>query len=175
MWALGCPSGSLLITPGHGMGIEIERKFLVAGEGWRDAAEGPPVPIRQGYLAAPGAAGPTVRIRRAGEEAFITVKGPGGLVRAEFEYAIPPEEAEAMLALCITPPLAKMRWSVPHAGHIWTIDVFEAPASLAGLMLAEVELDRAEADPPLPPWLGREVTDDPRYANAALIRNGLPA
>lgn len=156
------------------MGIEIERKFLVAGDGWRQAAEGPPVPIRQGYLANPGAAGATIRIRRAGAEAFLTIKGPGGLVRAEFEYPIPPEEAEAMLALCTTPPLAKARWSVPHAGHLWTVDVFEAPASLAGLVLAEVELDSAETDPALPSWLGREVTDDGRYANAALIRDGVP-
>lgn len=156
------------------MGIEIERKFLVAGDGWREAAEGPPVPIRQGYLAAPGAAGPTVRIRRAGAEAFLTVKGPGGLVRAEFEYAIPPEEAEAMLALCTTPPLAKARWSVPYQGHLWTIDVFESPASLAGLVLAEVEMEAADTDPALPPWLGQEVTGDPAYANATLISRGIP-
>lgn len=156
------------------MGIEIERKFLVAGDGWREAAEGPPVPIRQGYLAAPGAAGPTVRIRRAGPDAFLTVKGPGGLVRAEFEYPIPPEEAEAMLALCTTPPLAKARWSVTHQGHLWTVDVFESPAALAGLVLAEVEMPSADTDPPLPPWLGREVTGDPGYANAALIGRGIP-
>ncbi|WP_203074369.1 CYTH domain-containing protein [Falsiroseomonas ponticola] len=156
------------------MGIEIERKFLVAGDGWRAAAEGPAVPIRQGYLSAPGAGGATIRIRRAGPAAFLTVKGPGGLVRAEFEYPIPPEDAEAMLALCTTPPLAKARWSVPHAGHLWTVDVFEAPASLAGLVLAEVEMESADADPPLPAWLGREVTQDGRYANAALIRDGIP-
>ncbi len=156
------------------MGIEIERKFLVAGEGWRAAAEGAPVPIRQGYLATPGAAGATVRIRRAGAEAFLTVKGPGGLVRAEFEYPIPPGDAEAMLALCTTPPLAKARWSVPHQGHVWTIDVFESPASLAGLVLAEIELPAADIDPPLPPWLGAEVTGDPGYANAALISRGIP-
>lgn len=156
------------------MGIEIERKFLVAGDGWRGATEGPPVPIRQGYLAAPGAAGATVRIRRAGAEAFLTVKGPGGLVRAEFEYPIPPGEAEAMLALCTTPPLAKARWSVTHQGHLWTIDVFESPTNLAGLVLAEVEMEAADADPPLPPWLGREVTGDPAYANARLISHGRP-
>lgn len=156
------------------MGIEIERKFLVAGDGWRGAAEGPPLPIRQGYLSAPGGVGATVRIRRAGPDAFLTVKGPGGLVRAEFEYPIPPEDAEAMLALCLTPPLSKARWSVRHHGHLWTVDVFESPAALAGLVLAEVEMASEAEDPPLPPWLGEEVTGDPAYANAALISGGKP-
>jgi adenylate cyclase len=152
------------------MGIEIERKFLVAGDGWRHAASGPGVPIRQGYLSVDAAA--VVRVRRAGPRAFLTIKGPGGLVRAEFEYEIPPQDAEALLALCPDPALAKMRWPVPHAGHLWTVDVFEQPARLAGLVLAEVELPHAEAAPALPDWLGREVTGDPRYANAALARSG---
>ena len=154
------------------MGIEIERKFLVAGDGWRQAVRGAPVAIRQGYLSA--GQGPSVRLRRAGDAAFLTVKGPGGKVRAEFEYAIPAEEAEAMLALCPSPPLGKTRWSVPHEGHVWTVDVFDAPARLAGLVLAEVELESETVEPPLPGWLGREVTEDPRYSNAALAAGGIP-
>ncbi|MGG5887365.1 CYTH domain-containing protein [Falsiroseomonas sp. HC035] len=150
------------------MGIEIERKFLVAGDGWRQAASGPGMPIRQGYLSTNATA--VVRVRRAGPCAFLTIKGPGGLVRAEFEYEIPPQDAEDMLTLCAEVPLAKTRWPVPHEGHLWTVDVFEAPARLAGLVLAEVELPHAEAVPALPDWLGREVTGDPRYANAALAK-----
>lgn len=152
------------------MGIEIERKFLVAGDGWRAGTRGEPLAIRQGYLST--GPGTSVRLRRVGDAAFLTVKGPGGKVRAEFEYAIPPGDAEAMLALCPAPPLRKARWEVPHGGHLWTVDVFEAPDRLAGLVLAEVELESEDIDPPLPGWLGREVTDDPRYSNAALAAGG---
>lgn len=150
------------------MGIEIERKFLVAGEGWRQAARGPGVRMRQGYLAAGGPDRPSVRIRLAGERAWLTVKGPGGAARAEFEYPIPPAEAAAMLALCPHAELAKTRFEVPHAGRLWTVDVFEAPAALAGLVLAEIELEAEGIEPPLPDWLGAEVTADPRFSNAAL-------
>ncbi|MGG5809718.1 CYTH domain-containing protein [Falsiroseomonas sp. CW058] len=150
------------------MPVEIERKFLVAGDAWRAAVEGPGTPMRQGYLSAPGAAGPSVRIRLAGDHAFLTVKGPGGLVRAEFEYPVPPDHAAAMLDLCPGAVLHKTRWSVPHGGHPWTVDEFHAPARLAGLVLAEVELPAADVAPPLPDWLGQEVTGDPAWTNAAL-------
>jgi adenylate cyclase len=149
------------------MGIEIERKFLVAGEGWR-AAAGQGVPMRQGYLAAGGADQPSVRIRIAGDAAFLTIKGPGSLTRAEFEYPIPLDDAEAMLALCRLAILAKTRFPVRHAGYLWTVDDFCGPAALAGLVLAEIELPDTATDPPLPPWLGAEVTGDPKFSNAAL-------
>lgn len=150
------------------MGIEIERKFLVAGEGWRAAVRGAGTEMRQGYLAAGGPGLPSVRIRLMGERAVLTVKGPGGKVRAEFEYPVPAADAAAMLALSPLAELAKTRFEVMHEGHLWTVDEFHAPAALRGLVLAEVELDSEEVDPPLPPWLGAEVTDDPRYSNAAL-------
>jgi CYTH domain-containing protein len=150
------------------LGIEIERKFLVAAEDWRALARWPGTPIRQGYLAAGGPGLPSLRIRLAGPDGFLTVKGPGGKVRAEFEYPIPAADAEAMLALSPLPTLAKTRWEVEHAGHLWTVDEFHAPDRLRGLVLAEVELDGEEVEPPLPAWLGAEVTDDPRYGNAAL-------
>ena len=150
------------------MGIEIERKFLVAGDGWRAHVRGPGTPIRQGYLAAGGPGLPSVRIRLAGAAGFLTVKGPGGRVRAEFEYPIPAEDAAAMLALSPLAELAKTRFELEHQGHLWTVDEFHAPAALRGLVLAEIELASAEADPPLPDWLGAEVTDDPRFSNAAL-------
>lgn len=150
------------------MGIEIERKFLVAGDGWRDAVRGAGTPIRQGYLAAGGPGLPSVRIRLAGDAAFLTVKGPGGKVRAEFEYPIPPPDAVALLALSVLATLHKTRWEIDHGGHVWTVDEFHAPAAVAGLLLAEVELDAADIEPALPDWVGAEVTDDPRYSNAAL-------
>lgn len=150
------------------MGVEIERKFLVAEPGWRALVRGPGLRMRQGYLATGGGTAPVVRIRLAGEVAWLTVKGPGSLIRAEFEYPIPVDDAAGMLALCPWPVIDKTRWEVPHAGHLWTVDEFHAPARLVGLVLAEVELASADIAPPLPAWLGAEVTQDPRYSNAAL-------
>jgi CYTH domain-containing protein len=150
------------------MPIEIERKFLVPSDAWRALVRGPGMAMRQGYLAAGGPGLPSIRIRLAGERAWLTVKGPGGKVRAEFEYPIPPEDAAAMLALSPLAELAKTRFELEHAGHLWTVDEFHAPEALRGLVLAEVELDSEDRDPPLPGWLGQEVTDDPRYSNAAL-------
>jgi adenylate cyclase len=152
----------------RGMGIEIERKFLVTGDGWRAGVTGQGVRMRQGYLAAGGADQPSVRIRVAGGEAWLTVKGPGGKVRAEFEYPIPVADAEAMLALSPFAVLGKTRFEVPFGGHLWTVDVFDAPARLAGLVLAEIELQDEATEPALPGWLGKEVTGDPRYGNAGL-------
>jgi adenylate cyclase len=150
------------------LGIEIERKFLVADAAWRAEVRGVGTTMRQGYLAAGGPSQPSVRIRLAGDTAFLTVKGPGGKVRAEFEYLIPPADAEGMLALSPMAVLSKTRWEVMHEGHLWTVDEFHGPHALNGLVLAEVELDTEAVDPPLPAWLGAEVTDDPRYSNAAL-------
>lgn len=150
------------------MGIEIERKFQVASDAWRALARQPGTAMRQGYLAAGGPGLPSLRIRIAGAAAVLTVKGPGGKVRAEFEYPIPLADAEAMLALSPFAVLSKTRFEVEHAGHLWTVDEFHAPAALHGLVLAEVELDDAATDPALPGWLGAEVTDDPRFSNAAL-------
>jgi adenylate cyclase len=150
------------------MPLEIERKFLVRGDAWRTLVRGPGTAMRQGYLAAGGPNLPSLRIRLAGEAAWLTVKGPGGKVRTEFEYPIPPADAAAMLALSPLAELAKTRFEIEHAGQLWTVDEFHAPDALKGLVLAEIELGSAEHDPPLPDWLGEEVTDDPCYSNAAL-------
>jgi CYTH domain-containing protein len=147
------------------MGTEIERKFLVTSGSWR-AGAGPGIRLRQGYL---HAGTPVVRIRQAGELAFLTIKGPGLLARAEYEYPIPPEDAEAMLAsLCPPPIIDKTRHRLALDGLTWEIDEFAG--HLAGLVLAEIEL--ASPDEPFarPAWLGPEVTEDPRYQNAALSR-----
>lgn len=151
------------------MPVEIERKFLVTSEGWRDAALGPPLPIRQGYVVDGAGAGMTVRVRQSGERAWITLKSPGLLSRAEFEYPIPIADAEALLAAhCVSPPIAKHRTRVRHDGLVWEVDEFEG--RLAGLVLAEVELSAAGQVVALPPWIGAEVTQDPRFQNAALAR-----
>jgi adenylate cyclase len=156
------------------MATEIERKFLVTDEGWRGAALGPGLRLRQGYLPNGGAAtAPVVRVRLAGEDGFLTIKGPGLLSRAEFEYPIPAAEAEAMLAtLCIPPVLEKTRTRVAHGGLVWEVDVFAG--HLAGLVLAEVELDAADQAFMRPDWAGPEVTGDPRYMNNALARAAAP-
>jgi CYTH domain-containing protein len=148
------------------MAKEIERKFLVTGDGWRLGALG--VPYRQGYLGAGADARCTVRARVAGEHAFLTIKGRAtGGVRDEYEYPIPVADAEEMLErLCVGGRVEKFRSRVPFAGRVWEVDEFSG--ANAPLVIAEVELDRIDAEVALPPWVGLEVTDDPRYTNAAL-------
>lgn len=151
------------------MPVEIERKFLVVGEGWRDAALGPPMPIRQGYVVDGAGHGMTVRVRQSGERAWLTLKSPGLLARAEFEYPIPAADAAAMIAgHCVSPPISKQRTRVGHGGLVWEVDEFEG--RLQGLVLAEVELAEADQAVALPGWVGTEVTEDPRFQNAALAR-----
>ena len=148
------------------MGLEIERKFLVTGTAWRVLAAG--VLTRQGYLSS--AAERTVRVRIAGDQGFLTVKGKSrGLSRAEFEYAIPVEDAAAMLdGLCEKPLIEKTRYLVPFGAHTWEVDEFHG--ANAGLVVAEVELASADDEPALPPWVGREVSLDPRYFNTNLVK-----
>ncbi|MES2183801.1 MAG: CYTH domain-containing protein [Pseudomonadota bacterium] len=144
------------------MALEIERKFLVIGTAWRQGAG---TRFRQGYLNRDKQR--TVRVRLAGDQAFLTVKGPTqGATRSEFEYAIPLADAEAMLALCDGPLVEKIRRVVVFEGMAWEVDEFLGDN--AGLVVAEIEL--ASEDQPFarPAWLGREVTDDARYFNSNL-------
>lgn len=147
--------------------MEIERKFLVGGDGWRRDAEGSEM-IRQGYLTRNGQASVRVRVKD-GRRAWITVKSRDpGRSRAEFEYPIPLNDARAMLALCGDDIVEKHRHKVKRDGVVWEIDVFAGRH--AGLVMAEVELEREDQPLSLPDWIGREVTDDPRYRNGALAR-----
>lgn len=148
------------------MGQEIERKFLVKVDLWQPPDSGSQ--IRQGYLPVQDAR--TVRVRVADDRAYLTLKGPAkGLVRAEFEYSIPLADAEEMLEqLCDRPLIEKTRYKLPHAGLTWEVDEFSGEN--AGLLMAEVELSRPDQPVELPPWIGQEVTDDPRYYNASLSR-----
>jgi CYTH domain-containing protein len=146
------------------MATEIERKFLVRDLQALAGVDG--IAYRQGYLSTE--ADRTVRVRRAGAHAFITVKGRShGATRAEFEYEIPIADADAMLGLCIPPIIEKVRHRIEHSGRVWEVDVFGGVNE--GLVVAEVELPSADAEVALPPWVGDEVTDDPRYFNANLI------
>lgn len=152
------------------MGIEIERRFLVTGEAWRAGVTGAQR-MRQGYLARED--GVAVRLRVVGDAARLTIKGPGGLSRPEFEYAVPLADAEEMLGtLCRGRSIAKTRHDVPHDGLVWEVDVFEGP--LAGLVIAEVEIPSPDHPVGRPPWAGREITGDARYANAALASAKAP-
>ncbi len=144
------------------MGIEIERKFLVVGDGWRAA---PAVPYAQGYLNRDKQR--TVRVRIVQDAAWLTVKGVSvGATRAEFEYPIPVADAEQLLALCDGPIVRKTRRVIEHAGAKWEIDEFQGDN--AGLVVAEIELPAEDAEFERPAWLGAEVTHDARYFNSSL-------
>lgn len=152
------------------MAIEIERRFLVANDTWRDAVTATHR-LDQGYLARED--GVVVRIRVTDAAAWLTIKGPGGLVRPEYEYKLPLPDAAAMLdTLCTGRRIAKTRHIVPHDGLTWEVDVFEGP--LAGLVIAEVELPTPDRSVSPPSWAGREITGDPRYANAVLASATTP-
>lgn len=147
------------------MAHEIERKFLVVSDAYRHASTG--VLYKQGYLHAGTA--PIVRVRICGEQASLTIKGATtGITRAEFEYEIPVPDAEQMLdRFCHPHFIEKMRYTMAFAGSTWEIDEFFGDN--AGLVVAEIELTDEAASFVRPPWLGREVSDDPRYYNNNLL------
>jgi CYTH domain-containing protein len=148
------------------MGIEIERKFLLKGDGWRGL--GQPTLMRQGYLAADPVR--TVRVRIEGERAVLTIKGKStGASRGEWEYEIPVADAAELLdGLCEQPLVEKTRHRIEHAGHTWEVDEFEGEN--AGLVVAEIELGSEDEAFEKPDWIGQEVTGEKRYYNSSLIR-----
>ncbi len=144
------------------MALEIERKFLVTSQAWRQSSTRSRH-FRQGYLARADRA--SVRVRSDGEQAWLNIKAAvAGASRAEFEYPVPIGDAEVMLTtLCADALVEKTRFWVPYAEHTWEVDVFEG--ANAGLVVAEVELGAVDEPVALPPWVGREVTEDVRYYN----------
>jgi len=144
---------------------EIERKFLIKDDSWRANATG--IQYRQGYLSTVPER--TVRIRTAGDKAFITVKGlSSGATRAEYEYEIPFADANEMLnRLCQQPLIEKIRYRIPFGGLTWEIDEFEGENR--GLITAEVELKDEKQDVPIPGWAGQEVTGQSQYFNSSLV------
>lgn len=147
------------------MGREIERKFRVQGDAWQQPELGKR--YRQAYLSTDKAR--TVRVRTVEDQAWLTVKGlTEGVTRAEFEYEIPLTDAVTLLeSICHQPVIDKTRYRIPHGEHVWEVDEFHGVNQ--GLVVAEIEL--ASEDEPFekPDWLGKDVSDDPRYFNSNLI------
>ncbi|MCM2398420.1 CYTH domain-containing protein [Rhizobium sp. S95] len=152
------------------MAKEIERKFLVANDGWRSQTTSA-TPMRQAYLSVNHDR--SIRVRTSNEEtAKLTIKfGSSALVRDEFEYTIPLEEAAEMIEFAVGNVIEKVRYTVEVAGFTWEVDVFEG--AYRGLVIAEVELKSEEDRPVIPDWVGREVTGDRRYSNQALATERL--
>ncbi len=146
------------------MAFEIERKFLVASTDFLDGIS--PTHFRQGYLNSDSRR--TVRIRVAGEQAMITIKGLNvGMTRPEFEYSIPLADGHQLLELCEPPLIEKNRFLVEFAERTWEVDVFLGDNE--GLVVAEIELGHESDQFDPPPWLAEEVTSDSRYFNSNLV------
>jgi CYTH domain-containing protein len=153
------------------MSIEIERKFLVANDGWTSAVVRT-IHIRDGLVVMED--GRKARVRIAGDVATLALKGQRfGLSRAEFEYQIPMSDAQEILrSMCGDRVLVKSRHFVPFAdltfGDLtWEIDSYEG--ILSGIVIAEVELQREDQPVPLPDWIGREITGDPKYRKVNML------
>lgn len=146
------------------MGLEIEHKYLVTGDGYRSMAVSADN-ISQGYLCRDPER--TVRVRIRGNRGYLTVKGCNhGAVRLEFEYEIPVGDARQMLKLCQPPVLEKTRYTVPFKGHDWEVDCFHGIHE--GLVTAEIELSSPDEPYCLPPFAGENITGNPRYYNSNL-------
>lgn len=154
------------------MAIEIERKFLLRNDDWKSLVTQTHV-IKQGYLQSglEDAQKSSVRIRISNELANINIKSVDlSMVRQEFEYAIPLDDAQEMLStLCDDVVVEKTRYHVPHKSHLWEVDVFEGENS--GLQMAEIELSDIDEAFELPSWIGGEVTSDKRYYNIFLLKH----
>lgn len=150
------------------MAEEIERKFLLRNDDWRRSV----VAIhdyRQGYMANTERC--SIRVRLSSGRAHINIKGATLTIRRrEYDYEIPYEDGLEMLeAFCEGAIVEKRRHIVEYEGHRWEIDVFIGDN--AGLVMAEIELDAIDEAFARPPWLGEEVSDDPRYYNVYLARH----
>ena len=146
------------------MGIEIERKFLVQT---LPSPRPRPQKIRQGYISDHPRR--VVRIRTIDDRAYLTIKGKTShTTRPEYEYPIPLDDARQMLdSICLSPLVEKERYTIDYRGFSWVVDRFSGENQ--GLILAEIELETEEQPFPFPPWIGREVSQDPRYFNSNLI------
>ena len=149
------------------MGLEIERKFLIKQDQWQPPNQGKI--YRQGYIRTQN--GNTVRVRVAGDQGYLTIKGKTqGSTRSEFEYVIPLADAEEMLnTLCDRPLIEKIRYQVEINGLCWEVDQFLGENE--GLLLAEVELETETQTISFPQWIDKEVTEDMRYYNVNLAEN----
>lgn len=149
------------------MGIEIERKFLVKNDNWKQLAQG--ILYKQGYI--PTKDGSTLRVRVIGDSGYLTLKGKTeGHSRLEYEYPIPVTEAEEILEnLCQRPFIQKYRYTIPYDNLVWEVDEFLGDNQ--GLTIAEVELKKEDQEINYPDWVGKEVSGDNRYYNSNLVKN----
>lgn len=147
------------------MAMEIERKFLLSSDAWRDEVVSSQR-LSQGYLCRGD--NKAIRVRIAGDRAHLNIKSTGdGIHRLEFEYAIPLTDAQELLdELASRPWIDKTRHLVKRGGHTWEIDEFHAEND--GLIVAEIELSHADEAFERPDWLGQEVSQDRRYFNSSL-------
>jgi adenylate cyclase len=146
--------------------IEIEHKYLVKHERWKEIVPDKIVPIKQAYLSKDPEK--TVRIRVAGEKGFITIKGKSvGASRPEYEYEIPLAEATELIHKFCNNLIEKTRHYVLYENKTWEVDVFEGLNT--GLIVAEIELNSEDEVYQKPDWIDRDVTTDWRYANSNLI------
>lgn len=149
------------------MAIETERKFTVIGDFTKDVQR--TKRITQGYICAEQ--GRTVRVRIAGDEGYLTIKGPSDekfWSRYEFEQPIPLQDAEELMKLCVSGIIDKVRHYVPFGKHVWEVDVFHGDNE--GLIMAEIELSSEDEAFERPDWIGKEVSLDRRYYNSMLSK-----
>lgn len=150
------------------MALEIERKFLVTSNVYKTLGQA--VYYRQGYITTKNEV--TVRVRIAGEKAFLTLKDkPLGICRNEYEYEIPIKEAAEILEkFCDKPQIEKFRYKIPlpELNLCWEVDEFLGEN--IGLVVAEIELPTAETFFDKPSWIGEEVTGRPEYYNSQLCK-----
>lgn len=154
-------------------GMEIERKFMVRGSGYRQLAYASDR-IKQGYICS--GHGRTVRVRLRGGRGYLTIKGPsldGGLSRYEFEKEITPDEAEQLFRLCEPGIIDKTRFLVKSGQHTFEVDEFYGENE--GLVMAEVELSAPDEPYEKPAFIGKEVTGDRRFYNSHLRVNPFSA
>jgi len=150
------------------MGTETERKFLVDHEKWRTLKKPKGVRYRQGYLADDKEL--TLRIRIAGKQGFITIKGEStGISRSEFEYKIPAKDATQLLSGFALSELKKTRYRIRYSGKLWEVDEFADKNE--GLIMAEIELENEDEPFEKPDWITQEVSDDKRYYNSYLAKH----
>ena len=155
------------------MAIEIERKYLLKNNGWRELVTTSTY-FKQGYLNATDKnenSKSSIRIRIEGDKANINIKSMTlSITRQEYEYAIPSEDAQKMLnELCMQPLIEKTRHIVYQDDHKWEIDVFEGYNR--GLIVAEIELANESEPFNIPSWIGEEVSEQEKYYNVCLVKN----
>lgn len=146
------------------MSTETEHKYLVISNEYEKMTNNS-YRITQGYLSRDPER--TVRVRLVDDKGYLTIKGKTvDDTRAEYEYDIPFDDAQALIGLCEGRIIDKIRYIVPYGGYIWEVDIFRG--ELEGICIAEIELRESHHNYPLPPFVGEEVTDNPKYYNSNL-------